>query len=408
MNFHDLLQKMVKAGASDMFVTAKLPVSAKINGELQPIDDQVLSPDAALGLVHNSMNEKQKLQFDTEKECNFAISIDGIGRFRISAFWQRDMAGMVIRRIVTEIPDVDDLGLPSVLKEVVMSKRGLVLFVGGTGTGKSTSMAALIGYRNRNSRGHILTIEDPVEFVHEHAKCMITQREVGLDTESFDAALKSSLRQAPDVILIGEIRSQEIMEHALSFAETGHLCIATLHANNANQAIDRIMHLVPAEQHGKLLFDLALNLRGIIAQQLIPTKDGHFFAPCAFEILDIKSLGREVFGPILHVVRFKRSDLDELIDDINSTGYGLTFGVHSRIEAFQNEVAARVKAGNIYVNRSMTGAVVGVQPFGGNGLSGTGPKAGGPHYLPRFALEKTISIDTTAAGGNASLISMTD
>ncbi|WP_448248263.1 PilT/PilU family type 4a pilus ATPase [Thalassotalea agariperforans] len=275
MNFHDLLQKMVKAGASDMFVTAKLPVSAKINGELQPIDDQVLSPDAALGLVHNSMNEKQKLQFDTEKECNFAISIDGIGRFRISAFWQRDMAGMVIRRIVTEIPDVDDLGLPSVLKEVVMSKRGLVLFVGGTGTGKSTSMAALIGYRNRNSRGHILTIEDPVEFVHEHAKCMITQREVGLDTESFDAALKSSLRQAPDVILIGEIRSQEIMEHALSFAETGHLCIATLHANNANQAIDRIMHLVPAEQHGKLLFDLALNLRGIIAQQLIPTKDGH-------------------------------------------------------------------------------------------------------------------------------------
>ena len=185
------------------------------------------------------------------------------------------MAGMVIRRIVTEIPDADDLGLPSVLKDVVMSKRGLVLFVGGTGTGKSTSMAALIGYRNKNSRGHILTIEDPVEFVHEHRKCMVTQREVGLDTESFSAALKSSLRQAPDVILIGEIRNQETMEHALSFAETGHLCIATLHANNANQAIDRIMHLVPADQHGKLLFDLALNLRGIIAQQLVPTSDGN-------------------------------------------------------------------------------------------------------------------------------------
>lgn len=274
MNFHDLLNKMVQASASDMFVTAKLPVSAKINGELLPIDETVLSADEALSLVHNAMNEKQKQAFDEEKECNFAISIDGIGRFRVSAFWQRDMAGMVIRRIVTEIPDADDLGLPSVLKDVVMSKRGLVLFVGGTGTGKSTSMAALIGYRNRNSRGHILTIEDPVEFVHEHAKSMVTQREVGLDTESFDAALKSSLRQAPDVILIGEIRSQEIMEHALSFAETGHLCIATLHANNANQAIDRIMHLVPAEQHGKLLFDLALNLRGIIAQQLIPTKDG--------------------------------------------------------------------------------------------------------------------------------------
>ncbi len=275
MRFHNYLEKMVQEDASDLFVTAKLPVSAKINGELTPIDDHSLSAEEALELVHNAMNEKQKAQFDEEKECNFAISIDGIGRFRVSAFWQRDMAGMVVRRIVTEIPDADDLGLPPVLKDVVMSKRGLVLFVGGTGTGKSTSMASLIGYRNRNSKGHILTIEDPVEFVHEHGKSMITQREVGLDTESFDAALKSSLRQAPDVILIGEIRSQEIMEHALSFAETGHLCIATLHANNANQAIDRIMHLVPAEQHGKLLFDLALNLRGVIAQQLVPTRDGN-------------------------------------------------------------------------------------------------------------------------------------
>lgn len=275
MKLHQLLERMVKQNASDMFVTAKLPVSAKINGELQPIDDEILTADSSLGLVYDAMNDNQRGQFDADKECNFAIEIDDIGRFRISAFWQRDMAGMVVRRIVTEIPDVDDLGLPPILKDVVMSKRGLVLFVGGTGTGKSTSMASLIGYRNRNSSGHILTIEDPVEFVHEHAKSMITQREVGLDTESFDAALQSSLRQAPDVILIGEIRSQAIMEHALSFAETGHLCIATLHANNANQAIDRIMHLVPADQHGKLLFDLALNLRGIIAQQLVPTMDGH-------------------------------------------------------------------------------------------------------------------------------------
>ncbi|MBL0711346.1 MAG: PilT/PilU family type 4a pilus ATPase [Colwellia sp.] len=275
MNFHQLLEKMVQEGASDMFVTAKLAVSAKINGELHPIGDHVLTAEESLVLVEKAMNEKQVRQFNEEKECNFAISIDDIGRFRISAFWQRDMAGMVIRRILTDIPDVDELGLPSILKDVVMSKRGLLLFVGGTGTGKSTSMASLIGYRNRNSKGHILTIEDPVEFVHEHAKSMITQREVGLDTESFDAALKSSLRQAPDVILIGEIRNQETMEHALSFAETGHLCIATLHANKANQAIDRIMHLVPAEQHGKLLFDLALNLRGIIAQQLVPTKDGN-------------------------------------------------------------------------------------------------------------------------------------
>jgi twitching motility protein PilU len=275
MNLHELLERMVKQDASDMFVTAKLAVSAKINGELQPIDEVVLTAEQSLALVYDAMNEKQINQFDTEKECNFAIQIDDIGRFRLSAFWQRDMAGMVVRRIVTDIPDVDDLGLPPILKDVVMSKRGLVLFVGGTGTGKSTSMASLIGYRNRNSYGHILTIEDPVEFVHEHGKSMVTQREVGLDTVSFDAALQSSLRQAPDVILIGEIRNQEIMEHALSFAETGHLCIATLHANNANQAIDRIMHLVPADQHGKLLFDLALNLRGIIAQQLVPTKDGH-------------------------------------------------------------------------------------------------------------------------------------
>ena len=275
MKLHELLERMVKQDASDMFVTAKLAVSAKINGELQPIDDVVLTPDESLALVYDAMNDKEKHQFDHEKECNFAIDIEDIGRFRISAFWQRDMAGMVVRRIVTDIPDVDDLGLPPILKDVVMSKRGLVLFVGGTGTGKSTSMASLIGYRNRNSHGHILTIEDPVEFVHEHGKSMVTQREVGLDTESFDAALQSSLRQAPDVILIGEIRSQAIMEHALSFAETGHLCIATLHANNANQAIDRIMHLVPADQHGKLLFDLALNLRGIIAQQLVPTLDGH-------------------------------------------------------------------------------------------------------------------------------------
>ncbi|WP_068546768.1 PilT/PilU family type 4a pilus ATPase [Thalassotalea crassostreae] len=275
MDLNQLLEKMTKEDASDLFITVNLPASAKINGELQPIDDSVLDYDTALELVHSSMKEKQRQEYDETKECNYAIAVDGIGRFRISAFWQREMPGMVIRRIVTDIPDVDALGLPAVLKDIVMSKRGLVLFVGGTGTGKSTSMASLIGYRNRNARGHILTIEDPVEFVHEHSKSMITQREVGMDTESFDAALKSSLRQAPDVILIGEIRSQEIMEHALSFAETGHLCIATLHANNANQAIDRIMHLVPPEQHEKLQFDLALNLRGIVAQQLVPTRDGH-------------------------------------------------------------------------------------------------------------------------------------
>jgi len=274
MQLVEFLEKMVALKASDMFVTAGMPVAAKINGEMTPIDDAPLTDAMSLKLVLSAMNDKQQQEFMTSKECNFAIANEA-GRFRVSAFWQRDCAGMVVRRIVTKIPNVDDLGLPPIMKEVIMSKRGLVLFVGGTGTGKSTSLAALLGYRNRNAKGHILTIEDPIEFVHEHHKSLITQREVGIDTESFEAALKSSLRQAPDVILIGEIRSQDTMEYALSFAETGHLCIATLHANNANQAIDRIMHLVPKEMHQKLLFDLSLNLRGIVAQQLIPTADGH-------------------------------------------------------------------------------------------------------------------------------------
>jgi twitching motility protein PilU len=273
MQLVDFLEKMVAVKASDMFVTAGMPVAAKINGEMTPIDETPLTDAASLKLVLSAMNDKQQQEFMSSKECNFAIANEA-GRFRVSAFWQRDCAGMVVRRIITKIPNVDDLGLPPIMKEVIMSKRGLVLFVGGTGTGKSTSLAALLGYRNRNSKGHILTIEDPIEFVHEHHKSLITQREVGIDTESFEAALKSSLRQAPDVILIGEIRSQDTMEYALSFAETGHLCIATLHANNANQAIDRIMHLVPKEMHQKLLFDLSLNLRGIVAQQLIPTADG--------------------------------------------------------------------------------------------------------------------------------------
>ena len=273
MQLDDFLEKMVGMRASDMFVTAGMPVAAKINGEMTPIDETPLTDATSLKLVLSAMNDKQQQEFMTSKECNFAIANE-VGRFRVSAFWQRDCAGMVVRRIVTKIPNVDDLGLPPIMKEVIMSKRGLVLFVGGTGTGKSTSLAALLGYRNKNAKGHILTIEDPIEFVHEHHKSLITQREVGIDTESFGAALKSSLRQAPDVILIGEIRSQDTMEYALSFAETGHLCIATLHANNANQAIDRIMHLVPKEMHQKLLFDLSLNLRGIVAQQLVPTADG--------------------------------------------------------------------------------------------------------------------------------------
>ncbi|WP_100643063.1 PilT/PilU family type 4a pilus ATPase [Alteromonas facilis] len=270
----DYLEQMVGESASDVFITVGYPVSAKINGQLTPLADDALTDDDALDLVHQAMNDKQREEFENSKECNFAIAREGIGRFRCSAFWQRDLAGMVIRRIVTQIPQADDLGLPTVLKDIIMAKRGLVLFVGGTGTGKSTSLAALIGHRNANSKGHILTIEDPIEFVHDHNQCVVTQREVGIDTLSFDDALKSSLRQAPDVILIGEIRSMETMEYAMSFADTGHLCVATLHANNANQAIERIMHLAPKDLHDKLRFDLSLNIRAIVAQQLVPTIDG--------------------------------------------------------------------------------------------------------------------------------------
>jgi twitching motility protein PilU len=274
MELTPYLEEMQGLGASDLFVTVGFPVSAKVNGQMTPIGGSNLSEEDALALVHDAMTDKQKLEFEETKECNFAIARDEIGRFRCSAFWQRDMAGMVVRRIVTQIPQVSDLGLPEILKDVIMSKRGLLLFVGATGTGKSTSLAALMGYRNQHSKGHILTIEDPIEFVHEHANCVVTQREVGIDTKSFDDALKSSLRQAPDVIMIGEIRSMETMEYAMSFADTGHLCVATLHANNANQAIERIMHLAPSDQHEKLRFDLSLNMRAIIAQQLVPTPDG--------------------------------------------------------------------------------------------------------------------------------------
>lgn len=274
MDVRPFLEAMVERKASDLFITAGFPPSAKIDGSLRPLAENAFTPAQALEFVESLMTPANRQEFHESKECNFAIGSKGLGRFRVSAFWQREAAGCVLRRIETKIPTLEDLSLPPILKDLVMAKRGLVIMVGATGTGKSTSLAAMIGYRNANTKGHILTIEDPVEFVHQHNKCIVTQREVGIDTESFDSALKSSLRQAPDVILIGEIRSQETMEFALSFAETGHLCLATLHANNANQALDRIMHLVPESKHAQLLFDLSLNLRGIFAQQLVPKADG--------------------------------------------------------------------------------------------------------------------------------------
>lgn len=273
MEFEELLKLMVEREASDLFITAGVPPSMKVHGKILPVTRTALSPDMTRDIVLGVMNDSQRKEFVRNKECNFAISARGIGRFRVSAFFQRNLVGMVIRRIETKIPDIDELRLPPILKDLAMTKRGLIIFVGATGTGKSTSLAAMVGHRNRNSKGHIITIEDPIEFVHQHQGCIVTQREVGIDTESFDIALKNTLRQAPDVILIGEIRSREVMDYAIAFAETGHLCLATLHANNANQALDRIIHFFPADRHNQLYMDLSLNLRGIIAQQLVPTPD---------------------------------------------------------------------------------------------------------------------------------------
>lgn len=286
MDFDRLLQLMVDKGASDLFITAGVPPSIKLNGKVVPVTATPLAPEKVRELVLSVMNEKQRKEFLEQKELNFAISARGIGRFRASAFYQRNLAGMVLRRIETKIPKIDDLHLPEVIKELAMAKRGLVMFVGATGTGKSTSLAAMIGHRNRNSKGHIISIEDPIEFIHQHEGCIITQREVGIDTESFEVALKNTLRQAPDVILIGEVRSRETMEHAIAFAETGHLCLCTLHANNANQALDRIIHFFPADRHRQLWMDLSLNLRGIVAQQLIPTPDGKGRRACLEVLLN--------------------------------------------------------------------------------------------------------------------------
>jgi len=275
MDISKLLALMVEKGASDLFLTAGVPPSIKLNGKVVPVTNTPLTPELTREVVLGLMNDKQREEFMQNLELNFAVSARGIGRFRANAFYQRNLAGAVLRRIETKIPQIDDLQLPEIIKELAMAKRGLIIFVGATGTGKSTSLASMIGHRNRNSKGHIITVEDPIEFIHQHAGCIVTQREVGIDTESFEVALKNTLRQAPDVILIGEVRSRETMDHAIAFAETGHLCLCTLHANNANQALDRIIHFFPADRHGQLWMDLSLNLKAIVAQQLVPTPDGN-------------------------------------------------------------------------------------------------------------------------------------
>ncbi len=273
-DFNALLQMLVERKASDLFITAGRPPVVKINGRFHPVGKSELSARQARELVLSIMNEKQQREFERDKECNFAIAPQGLGRFRVSAFVQRERAGMVLRRIETHIPSFEELNLPDILEDLSMTKRGLILFVGATGAGKSSSLAAMIGHRNRNGAGHIISIEDPIEFVHEHGRCIVTQREVGLDTDSFDVALRNTLRQAPDVIYIGEVRSRQTMEFAIAFAETGHLVLTTLHANNANQALDRIISFFPEDTREQLFMDLSLNLRAIIAQQLVPCADG--------------------------------------------------------------------------------------------------------------------------------------
>lgn len=272
--FFKMLKLMAEKKGTDLFITTGMQPSMKLNGELVQLSNSTLSPDMANDIIFGIMNEEQEQEFRQKRECNFALSAPGVGRFRVSAFYQRNQVGMVLRRIEFDVPRLETLNLPSIISELAMEKRGLILFVGATGTGKSTSLAAMIQYRNENSRGHIICIEDPIEFMHQHKNCIVTQREVGIDTDSFEIALKNTLRQSPDVIMIGEVRSRETMEYALAFAETGHLCLATLHANNANQALERVINFFPQERHNQIWMDLSLNLKSIVAQQLVPTIDG--------------------------------------------------------------------------------------------------------------------------------------
>lgn len=283
-DFKKFLEIMVQKQASDFFITAGRPPSIKVENELVDLSADNFQPEMTMAWAESLMDENQRLEFERTGECNFAFSVAGLARFRVSAFMQQGQAGMVIRRIESEIPDLSELSLPPNLPHLIMQNRGLILVVGGTGSGKSTTLAAMIKCRNENVSGHIITIEDPIEFVHNHCKSIVTQREVGIDTQSFEVALKNTLRQAPDVILIGEVRTRETMQHALAFAETGHLCLATLHANNANQALDRVLGFFPEELHGQVLKELSLNLKGIVAQQLVKRKEGKGVYP-AVEVL---------------------------------------------------------------------------------------------------------------------------
>ncbi|MDO9053249.1 MAG: PilT/PilU family type 4a pilus ATPase [Gallionella sp.] len=300
---HNLLRGMATKKASDLFITAGFPPAFKVDGKMTPVSSQPLSHQHTRELARSIMNDRQTAEFEATHECNFAISPHGIGRFRVNVFMQQQHVGMVMRTITTKIPDLDAMGMPSILKDIVMTKRGLVILVGATGSGKSTTLAAMLGHRNQNSYGHIITIEDPVEYVHEHGHCIVTHREVGVDTESWQAALKNTLRQAPDVILIGEIRDRETMEYAVAFAETGHLCMATLHANSANQALDRIINFFPEERREQLLMDLSLNIKALVSQRLIPKKDGAGRAAAMEILLNSPLISDLIFKGEVHTIK---------------------------------------------------------------------------------------------------------
>ncbi len=346
----DLLRRVVEKKASDLFITAGFPPAIKLDGEVRPQSERALTPEQAAILTRSIMNDRQMKEFDANKECNFAISPPGIARFRVNAFVQQSHIGCVLRLINSKIPSVEELDLPPVLKEVVLSKRGLVILVGGTGSGKSTSLAAMVGYRNEKTRGHIVTIEDPVEFVHPHKGCVITHREIGVDTDSWHAALKNTLRQAPDVILIGEVRDRETMEYGIQFAETGHLVLCTLHANSANQALDRIINFFPDERREQLLMDLSLNMRAVVSQRLIP-REGGSGRIAATEIMLNSPLVQDLIfkGEVVKIkevmarsTRLGMRTFDQSIFELYETGF-ISYEDAIRNADSKNELRLRVK-----------------------------------------------------------------
>ena len=346
----DLLRMMMAKKASDLFITAVYPPAMKIDGKMTPVTSQALTPQQSKEIARAIMNDRQMAEFDETHECNFAIGLPNVARFRVNAFMQRGSVGLVFRIINTNIPKFETLGLPEVLKDVAMTKRGLVIFVGGTGSGKSTSLAAMVDYRTQNSHGHIITIEDPIEFLHEHKNCIVTQREIGVDTDGWHIALKNTLRQAPDVILIGEIRDRETMDYAIAFAETGHLCMATLHANSTNQALDRIINFFPEERRHQLLMDLSLNVKAFVSQRLIPKTDG-IGRVAAMEVmlnsplisdLIFKGEVHEIKGIIAKSRELGMQTFDQSLFDLHEAGE-ISYENALRNADSENEVRLKIK-----------------------------------------------------------------